>query len=364
MKIPFLDLKLIYNDLQHEFDNAYKRVMESGWYLNGPELESFESSFAEYCQANHCVGVSNGLDALRLILQAYDIGAGDEVIVPAHTFIATWLSVSHTNATPVAVDVNPNTFNINPILIENAITNRTKAIIAVHLYGQPAEIDAIKKISKKYNLKLIEDAAQAHGATYNNSTVGSLGDAAAFSFYPGKNLGAFGDAGAVTTNDKNLSDKIKLLQNYGSKEKYVHEKLGWNCRMDELQAAFLNVKLSMLNEWNTKRRTIASKYDEHLSYSPELITPQPCTGHVWHLYVIRHQARNKLQERLKKKGIETLIHYPIPPYECEPYLHLYRDRGEYKISDDISKTCLSLPIHPYMTKNNVDHVINTISEFI
>jgi dTDP-4-amino-4,6-dideoxygalactose transaminase len=360
MKIPFLNLKEIYSDLQHDFDNAYKRVMESGWYLNGPEVQSFETSFAKYCGANYCVGVSNGLDALRLILQAYKIGVGDEVIVPAHTFIATWFSVSQTNALPVPVEIKSDTFNINPDQVEKAITSRTKAIIAVHLYGQPADMDALKVIAKKYNLKLIEDAAQAHGATYKNKTVGALGDAAAFSFYPGKNLGAFGDAGAITTNDSRLADEIKILQNYGSKEKYIHEKMGWNCRMDELQAAFLNLKLSKLNEWTKKRIDIASQYNEKLSICPELITPLSCSGHVWHLYVIRHHSRNKLQIELKKKEIDTLIHYPIPPYASECYSHLFLDIEEFSISNDISKTCLSLPIYPHMNNEHVNHVIDSI----
>ena len=362
MKIPFLNLKNIYSDLQFDFDNAYKRVMESGWYLNGPELKSFETSYAKYCGANHCVGVSNGLDALRLILQAYDIGEGDEVIVPAHTFIATWFSVSQTNALPVPVDVKPDTFNINPDLIEKAITNRTKAIIAVHLYGQPAEIDTLKKISRKYGLKLIEDAAQAHGATYKDKTVGALGDAAAFSFYPGKNLGAFGDAGAITTDNSELAEKITILQNYGSKEKYIHEKVGWNCRMDELQAAFLNVKLEKLDAWNKRRSEIAKIYSENLSNATQITTPLEIDDHVWHLYVVRHTNRDKLQEDLKMKGIETLIHYPYPPYRSQPYSDIYDSVEKYSITDEITQTCLSLPISPYLQNDEINFVVNSVIE--
>lgn len=360
MKVPFLDLKEIYSDLQEDFDHAYKRVMKSGWYLNGHEIQSFETSFANYCNVNHCVGVSNGLDALRLILHAYNIGDGDEVIVPSHTFIATWFAVSQANALPIPVDVKPNTFNINPNLVEKAITKRTKAIIAVHLYGQPAEMNALKAIAKKYNLKLIEDAAQAHGATYDGKTVGALGDAAAFSFYPGKNLGAFGDAGAVTTDDSKLAEDIKILQNYGSKEKYIHESVGWNCRMDELHAAFLNVKLSKLNEWTKKRIDIAAQYNEKLSKCSNLITPSLSSGHVWHLYVIRHHSRNKLQAELKKKGIDTLIHYPIPPYASECYSDLGLDIEKFSTSNNISNTCLSLPIYPHMSDEDVSHVIDSI----
>ncbi len=363
MKVPFLDLSHIYSDLQHQFDDAYKRVMLSGWYLNGPELKSFETSFAIYCGVNHCVGVSNGLDALRLILQGYDIGSGDEVIVPAHTFIATWFSVSQTNAHPIPVDVEPDTFNINPNLVEKAITKKTKAIIAVHLYGQPAEIDALKIIAKKYNIKLIEDAAQAHGATYKGKTVGSLGDAAAFSFYPGKNLGAFGDAGAITTNDDELAQKIKLLQNYGSKEKYIHEKIGWNCRMDELQAAFLNIKLKKLDTWNNRRSEIARLYSEGLCKLTQISTPRKINNHVWHLYVIKHTKRAELQKYLKDKGIETLIHYPYPPYKNKSYSNTYDSVDRYHVTDQITQTCLSLPISPYLQNDEIDYVLNSVVEF-
>ncbi len=364
MKIPFLNLKEIYSDLQHDFDNAYKRVMESGWYLNGPEVQSFETSFAKYCGANYCVGVSNGLDALRLILQAYNIGTGDEVIVPAHTFIATWFSVSQTNALPVPVDVKPDTFNINPSLVEKAITKRTKAIIAVHLYGQPADMDALKVIAKKYNLKLIEDAAQAHGATYKNKTVGTLGDAAAFSFYPGKNLGAFGDAGAITTNDSRLADEIKILQNYGSKEKYIHEKMGWNCRMDELQAAFLNVKLANLTDWISQRRKIASIYSSKLSDIPNFALPKSEGGHVWHLYVIRYKYRDKLQRKLADKGIETLIHYPTPPHHSPANNNFNLDNNRYPETNKVTDTCLSLPIGPHLNADQATFVSESVKEDI
>src|SRR5664280_2839469 len=258
MKVPFLELKPAYNELRDELDAAYHRVMDSGWYLLGNEIESFETGFAKYCEAGHCVAVGNGLDALHLILRAYDIGAGDEVIVPTNTFIATWLAVSYAGATPVPVEPDKATYNINPAKIEAAITGKTKAIMPVHLYGQPADMDPILEIADKYRIKVIEDAAQAHGARYKKKRVGGLGDAAGFSFYPGKNLGAFGDGGAVTTNDPIIAEKVRQLSNYGSQVKYSHNIKGFNSRLDEIQAALLRVKLRHLDEWNARRRKTVS----------------------------------------------------------------------------------------------------------
>ena len=354
MAIPFLDLKHIYTELESELDTAYKRVMKSGWYILGKELNSFEANFANYCGTSHCIGTSNGLDALRLILQGYGIGEGDEVIVPAHTFIATWISTSQTNAIPVPIDVNANTFNIDSNKIEAAITSKTKAIIAVHLYGRPADMRSLRSIASKHNLKLIEDAAQAHGATYLGKRAGNLGDAAAFSFYPGKNLGAFGDAGAITTNDPLLAEKISMLRNYGSIEKYKHEVIGGNCRMDELQAAFLNVKLKKLEEWTNQRQEIAKRYNEILSSDLDIITPENNDGHAWHLYVIKHPYRDKLQKKLKNNNIDTLIHYPILPHKTDAYLASFKDNDNFPEADKIVKTCLSLPIGPHMTPKHAE----------
>lgn len=356
MIVPFLNLKQAYLDLQKELDSAYRRVMKSGWYVLGKELETFEASYATLCGTNHCIGVSSGLDALRLILQGYEIGSGDEVIVPAHTFIATWISVSQTNATPVPVDVRAETFNIDIDKIECAITSRTKAIIAVHLYGQPADMNGLRSIASKYDLKLIEDAAQAHGATYNESKVGTLGDAAAFSFYPGKNLGAFGDAGAITTNDDTLASKLMMLRNYGSIEKYKHEVIGGNCRLDELQAAFLSVKLAKLNEWTNRRREIAQMYKEEISDIQKIKAPKSNYGHVWHLYVIQHKERIKLQQSLRESGIETLIHYLTPPYKAKPYAKLQQRSCDFPVANIITSTCLSIPIGPHLDDKQVSIV--------
>ena len=364
MRVPFLSLQHIYNELQSELDAAYKRVMESGWYILGKELQTFETSFANFCGASHCIGVSNGLDALRLILQGYGIGHGDEVIVPAHTFIATWISVSQTHATPVPVDVNLESFNIDTNAIESAITPHTKAIVAVHLYGQPADMHKLRMIASNHSIRLIEDAAQAHGAMYKGIKVGALGDAAAFSFYPGKNLGAFGDAGAVTTNDSVLASKIRLLRNYGSIEKYKHEEVGGNCRLDEIQAAFLNVKLAKLNDWTNQRRKIATTYNEMLSDIPYIKIPKIKDGHVWHLYVIRHQQRDKIQTELKKNGIETLIHYPIPPYRSAAYSNQRSYNKQFSQSDEISQTCLSIPIGPHLCSQQINYVAESLQKLM
>lgn len=364
MIVPFLDLKTINNELRQELSRAFERVMDSGWYIQGEELKLFENEFATYCNTEYCVGVGNGLDALHLILHAYDIGAGDEVIVPSNTYIATWLAVSYVGATPVPVEPDERTYNIDPSLIEAAITPKTKAIIAVHLYGQSADMDAINLVAKKHNIKVIEDAAQAHGALYKGRKVGSLGDAAGFSFYPGKNLGAIGDGGAITTNDKEIAKKIRVLGNYGSQVKYHNEVKGYNSRLDELQAALLRVKLKKLDEWNEKRRKIANKFLQSLnSYACCLpVVPEWCEA-VWHLFVIRSPKREALQIHLQNNGIGTMIHYPIPPHLQNAYKELGFSRGDFPIAERIHEQVLSLPMSPVLSDEDVDLVVAACNSF-
>lgn len=364
MKVPFLDLKSAYLELQDELDAVYHHVMDSGWYILGAEVEAFEREFADYCGVKHCVGVGNGLEALHLILRGCGIGKGDEVIVPANTYIATWLAVSYAGATPVPVEPNQNTFNLAPENIKAAITEKTKAILPVHLYGQPADMNAINEIALKYDLKVIEDAAQAHGARYRGRLTGSLGDAAGFSFYPGKNLGAYGDAGAVTTDDDKLADKVRLLRNYGSRVKYHNEIKGYNSRLDPLQAAFLRIKLKYLNEWNARRAQIAERYLAELSEMPDCILP--CVPEwaepAWHLFVIRHSERNELQKFLDDSGVGTLIHYPIPPHLSEAYKNeLTTD--SFPITENLAETVLSLPIGAHLTAEQQEKVVSSVWEF-
>lgn len=350
-RIPFLDLKTPHHELRPQLEQAFDRVLNSGWYVLGKEVEHFENEFANYCEAEHCVGVGNGLDALHLILRTYDIGAGDEVIVPSNTYIATWLAVSYAGAIPIPVEPDKDTYNINPVLIEEAITIRTKAIIAVHLYGQAADMDAINAIAKKHQLRVIEDAAQAHGAKYKGKRVGSLGDAAGFSFYPGKNLGALGDGGAITSNDRQLVEKVRVLRNYGSNKKYHNDEKGFNSRLDELQAAFLREKLIKLDEWNRRRSSIAALYNQQLAGLTDLILPeiQSWAESVWHLYVIRYPQRDKLAQQLSKAGVETMIHYPIPPHLQPAYKELGFLQGQFPVAEKIHAQVLSLPIGPSMT---------------
>jgi dTDP-4-amino-4,6-dideoxygalactose transaminase len=370
MKMPFLDIRAAYEEMKPEFDQAYHRVMNSGRYLLGQELEAFEVEFASYCEADYCIGVGSGLDALTLILRAYNIGRNDEVIVPAHTFIATWLAVSMVGATPVPIDVEPNYYAIDPNLIEDGITSRTKAIIPVHLYGHPADMDGINSIARKHELKVIEDAAQAHGAVYKGRRCGSLGVASAFSFYPGKNLGAFGDAGAVVTNDVSLAGKVRKLRNYGSVQKYQHELQGTNSRIDELSAAFLRIKLKRLSEWNARRSQVATQYIKRLSkvslhdkfqhYTVGLPSIAPWALPVWHLFVIRYPYREKLRNKLADAGIGTLIHYPIPPHLSKAFQNLGHHRGCFPIAEEISDEILSLPIGPHCKPVDLDLIITTI----
>lgn len=349
--IEFLNLRAQYLELQEELDAAWKRVMNSGWYILGSEVESFEDEFAAYCGTDFCIGVANGLEALTLVLRAWGIGPGDEVIVPSNTYIATWLAVTHTGATPVPVEPREDTCNINPELIEAAITGRTKAILPVHLYGQTADMDPICGIARRHNLKVLEDAAQAHGACCKGKQAGSLGDAAGFSFYPGKNLGAFGDGGAVTTSDPELAEKIRCLRNYGSREKYVNEITGFNSRLDELQAALLRIKLRRLDTWNQNRRHLAQWYLNTLPITfPDLILPvtheesDPC----WHLFVVRSQQRERFQKTLSDHGIGTLIHYPIPPSLQRAYAGLGFTAGSFPVAERLASEVISLPMYPQL----------------
>lgn len=362
MTIPFLDLKSPYLELKDELDTAYRRVMESGWYILGKEAEAFEAEFATYCETKYCIGVANGLEALHLIIRAYDIGPGDEVIVPANTYIATWLAVTHAGAMPVAVEPDESTYNIDPDKIEQAITSKTKAILVVHLYGQPADMYPINILAQKYGLKVIEDCAQAHGARYNGRKVGSIGDAAGFSFYPGKNLGAIGDGGAVTTNDPGLADRIKVLRNYGSRIKYHNEVAGYNSRLDELQAALLVVKLSRLDEWNERRKAIAQTYLQQLNDIQSLTLPfvPEWADHVWHLFVIRHPQRELLQQKLAAAGIGTMIHYPIPPHLQQACSGMNIHEGTLPITEAIHREVLSLPIGPHLSIENLRTIIEIL----
>jgi dTDP-4-amino-4,6-dideoxygalactose transaminase len=358
MNIPFLDLKAPHEELRTGLRDAFDRVLDSGWYIHGEEVKQFELEFAEYCQVEHCVGVGNGLEALHLILRAYGIGDGDEVIVPSNTYIATWLAVSYAGATPVPVEPDERTYNIDPLRLESAITPQTKAIIAVHLYGQPADMDAINAIARKNDIKVIEDAAQAHGAYYKGRRVGSLGDAAGFSFYPGKNLGAIGDGGAVTTNDAALAQRIRVLGNYGSLVKYHNEVKGYNSRLDELQAAVLRAKLPKLNEWNARRQAIAAQYLNQLDANALVLPHVPDWANpVWHLFVVRSQRRDALQKQLGNAGIGSMIHYPIPPHLQLAYGELGYAAGAFPIAEAIHREVLSLPMGPHLGAANAMLVI-------
>jgi dTDP-4-amino-4,6-dideoxygalactose transaminase len=362
--IPFLDLHATYQELKNELTTAFQKVMDSGWYILGEEVSKFEKEFASFCGVSHCIGVGNGLDALYLILKAYDIGEGDEVIVPSNTFIATWLAVSYAGAKIIPVEPDESTYNIDPKKIERAITSKTKAIIPVHLYGQPAEMDEINSIAAQYGLWVIEDAAQAQGAFYKDKRTGSLGHAAGFSFYPGKNLGAFGDAGAITTDDDMLADKIRMLRNYGSKVKYTHQIKGFNSRLDELQAAFLRVKLRYLDEWNERRSVIATQYLDCLS-NVDILLPRVTKNvkSAWHLFVIRTRHRHALRSYLKSKNIDSLIHYPIPPHLQSAYADMDWPQGRFPISEKIHNEALSLPIGPHMDMISLQKIINSMNGF-
>lgn len=364
-EVPFLEMRSQYLELKNELDAAYSRVMESGWYILGGEVEAFEQEFAAYIGAKYCIGIGNGLEALQLILMGYGVGVGDEVIVPANTYIASWLAVSYTSARPVPVEPNPKTYNIDPERIEDAITPRTKAIMPVHLYGQPVEMEKIREIAEQHDLKIVEDAAQAHGGWYRDRMVGALGHAAGFSFYPTKNLGAFGDAGAVVTDDDALADKVRVLRNYGSRKKYYNEAKGHNSRLDPLQAAFLRVKLKYLDEWNQRRAQIANHYLDKLRIIPDLDLPHVPSGVIpaWHVFIVAHPERDRLQEYLKESGIGTLIHYPVPPHLSDAYHELGYRAGDFPITEEMAGTFLSIPMSPHLSMDNADYVIEKIKEF-
>ena len=349
MKVPFLDLRAAYRELQGEIDAAVSRVLASGWYIGGPEVEAFEAEWAEYCGAAHCVGVGNGLDALVLALRACGIGPGDGVIVPSNTYIATWLAVSEVGAIIQPVEPDPETYNLTPEGIAAAITPETRAVLPVHLYGQPAEIDRSAELARDRGLKLIEDAAQAHGARCRGQRIGAHGDAVCWSFYPGKNLGAMGDAGAVTTNDPEIADRVRLLGNYGSRKKYVNEAQGLNSRLDPLQAAILRVKLACLDEWTARRKRIAAAYTEHLSKTSLVLPSVPdWADPVWHLYVVRSPDRDNLQQHLAEADIATLIHYPIPPHLQNAYKDLGLAPDSLPLARRLANEVLSLPIGPHL----------------
>ncbi|GAA4012812.1 DegT/DnrJ/EryC1/StrS family aminotransferase [Actimicrobium antarcticum] len=359
--INFLDLKAPYLELKDELDEAIARVVSSGWFIGGSELDQFEAEYATYCNANHAIGVANGLDALHLALRAMGVGPGDEVIVPSNTYIATWLAVSQCGATPVPVEPDVLTFNIDPELIEAAITKRTKVILPVHLYGQPADMDRILAIARKHGLRVLEDGAQAHGARYKGERLGAHGDAVAWSFYPGKNLGAMGDGGAVTTNDPQIADRIRVLRNYGSRVKYVNETQGYNSRLDPLQAAILRVKLAHLDIWNARRSDIALCYQQGLANSGLKLPQVPDWAEpVWHLYVLRHPERDALQQALTDAGVGTLIHYPIPPHLQQAYAHSNWAQAAFPLARSMADQVLSLPMGPALTKEDVCAVVQAV----
>ena len=361
--IPFLDLKSINLAQRAELVAAFERVLDSGWYIMGEELKAFEAEYADSCGAQHCVGVANGLDALVLALRALDIGPGDEVIVPSNTYIATWLAPSHVGATPVPVEPAAGTFNIDPARIEAAITPRTKAIMPVHLYGQPADLDPILAIARRHGLKVIEDGAQSHGARYAGRRLGAHGDAVAWSFYPGKNLGALGDGGAVTTNDAAVADRLRTLRNYGSKVKYHNEIIGANSRLDELQAALLRPKLRTLDAFNSHRATLAQRYLEGLRGTSLGLPEVPAFADpVWHLFVVRHPRRDALAAALAKDGIGSVIHYPVAPHLQPAYAHLGIQAGALPISEQLHAQVLSLPIGPTQTLAQTDEVIARVRD--
>lgn len=364
-KIPFASFEAMHTEIRDELDQAYKQVMDSSYFIRGEQCRLFEEEFASYCDAKFCIGVGNGLAALTLILRAMEIGAGDEVIVPSNTFIATALAVSFAGAVPVFVEPDICTYNIDVRLIEEKITKKTKAMMAVHLQGRPADMDAICAIAKKYDLNVIEDAAQAHGARYKGRRVGALGDAAGFSFYPGKNLGALGDGGCVTTNDPVLAERVRALSNYGSDYKYHHIYQGVNSRLDEMQAAFLRVKLKCLDKWNRTRQNIAGRYHDGLEQSmftlPLMSTEE--YEHIYHVFAIRCLQRDELESYLYEHGIGTVKHYPVPIHRQEAYRGLNIAEGVLPVAEEISRTILSIPMYYGMTQEEVSYVIEVLNHF-
>jgi dTDP-4-amino-4,6-dideoxygalactose transaminase len=360
--IPFLDMKSVYAELKPELDAAYARVMESGWYVLGKEVEAFEAEYAAFCGTRHCIGVGNGLEALELVLRAWNIGPGDEVIVPSNTYIASWLAVTAVGAAVVPVEPTPNGPNIDPERLAAAITPRTRAIMPVHLYGEPADMDAIMALAARHGLRVVEDVAQAQGSKVRGRRAGALGQAGAHSFFPTKNIGAFGDGGAVTTDDPALADRLRALRNYGSKVKYVNIERGFNSRLDEVQAAFLRVKLKHLDRWNGQRRAVAARYDDRLAGIPGLGLPRApqWAEPVWHLYVVRTERRAELMKALEAAGIGSLIHYPIPPHRQQAYADLGLPEGSFPLAESLAETVLSLPMGPHMMFEQVDEIAQTV----
>lgn len=360
--IKFLDLKKINNRYREEIDSRIKNILDKGWYLQGEENENFTKNFANFCGTKFALGVANGLDALNLIIKAYGFGNGDEIIVPANTYIATILAISENGCIPILVEPDIKTYNINPDSIEEKITSKTKSIMVVHLYGQAVQMEKIWEIAKKYNLKIIEDSAQAHGAIYQEKHTGNLGDASGFSFYPGKNLGCMGDGGAVTTNDEELFNKIKAIANYGSDRKYHHIYKGVNSRLDEIQAAVLDIKLKHLDSDNNKRREISKYYRENIKNS-KIILPETYDekSHVWHIFAVRTQNRDEFQKYLTEKGIQTIIHYPTPPHKQGAYKEW--NNLSFPITEEIHNTILSLPISPVMTDSEIEKVVEVVNEY-
>lgn len=365
MNIPFVSFTEVNKQIKQEILTAFEQFFDNAWYILGEKVKQFENEYAAFNQVAHCVGVSNGLDALHIALKTLHIGPGDEVIIPSNTYIATALAVSYVGATPVLVEPDIKTYNIDPTKIEAAITPKTKAIMPVHLYGQACEMEAIMAIAKKHDLFVVEDNAQAQGAAYNNKLTGSWGHINGTSFYPGKNLGALGDAGAITTNDAELAHKAAVLRNYGSQKKYLNEVIGFNMRLDECQAAFLSVKLKYLSEWTAQRQQIAAWYNEALASMHDIILPEIANGatHVYHLYIIRTKERDALQKHLTDKGIGTLIHYPIPLHLQEAYRQLGFKKGDLPIAEEMADTCLSLPLWPGMQQAHVVKVAAAIKGF-
>lgn len=364
MMIPYLNLATIHDPLKEELRAKFDEVLESEWFIQGKACDEFEKKFANFCGTKYCVGVGNGLDAIRVILQAYGIGEGDEVIVPANTFIATVLAVSYVGATPVLVDADENTYNINISKIEEKITDKTKAIIIVHLYGRAVNATLVKKIADKYGVKVIEDSAQAHGAVCDGKRTGNLGDAAAFSFYPGKNLGALGDGGAVTTNDKELADKVRAICTYGSYQKYKHEFKGCNSRLDEVQAALLSVKLDHLEEWNEERKTIAQKFNKGIK-NPLFVLPKvgDRDGHVFHIYPLLCKDRQNLIEYLESRGIATNVHYPTPIPKQGAYKEMNVDMAGYPVTERICAEEVSIPLYPGLKQEEIDYIIDALNTY-
>ncbi len=362
--VPFLDLGAAYRALKDEIDAAIQRSISSGHYILGAEVESFEAAFAEYCGAKYAIGVANGLDALHLSLRAMDIGPGDEVIVPSNTYIATWLAVTQCGAKPVPVEPNSRSYNIEAGEIEKAITRRTKVILPVHLYGQPADLDPILSLAQKRGLRVLEDGAQAHGARYKGKRLGGHGDAVTWSFYPGKNLGALGDGGAITTSDAALAERLRTLRNYGSRIKYVNDELGFNSRLDPIQAAVLGVKLRYLDEWNQRRKSIARLYAERLDGTGVLLPDVPeWADPVWHLFVLRHSERDAMMRYLGDRGIGTLIHYPIPPHRQRAYASLGFDPEGFPVANSLAAEVLSLPIGPQLSLAEAEGVAELVRAF-